>query len=421
MAHFALICPPFFSHIRVFEALAGELARRGHRLTFVLNAGAESAVRSNVASVRIVAPGNASQPIEVVIRRAARPRGPLGILRTVSDTARLTDALCRSAPAILREIGADAVIGDQMEPAAGLIAGHLGLPLASLACALPINPEPQIPLPFLPWSYDPSPKGVKRNQGGEAVARLLLTRQRRTVAAWAERFGLSPRESLADCLSPLAQITQAVESFDFLRKDKDALRYVGPIRESGGAAAALPFDIDPHRPFVFASLGTLQGHRLGLFKAVARACRELDAQLLVAHCGGLDARQAASVGATWITDFAPQRAVLARADLCVTHGGLNTVLDALEAGVPLLAIPIAFDQPGVASRIAYHGLGSVVSPRLLTARKARHAMKRLLDDDGFRERARAIGRDIAASGGLRLAADIVEEAVLASAPRRGAA
>jgi zeaxanthin glucosyltransferase len=46
---------------------------------------------------------------------------------------------------------------------------------------------------------------------------------------------------------------------------------------------------DPGRPFVFASLGTLQGQRFGLFRRIAKACRRLDAQLLVAHCGGLDA------------------------------------------------------------------------------------------------------------------------------------
>ena len=39
---------------------------------------------------------------------------------------------------------------------------------------------------------------------------------------------------------------------------------------------------------------------------------------------------------------------------------LNTVLEALSTGVPMVAIPIAYDQPGVAARIAYHHVGEFI-------------------------------------------------------------
>ena len=50
----------------------------------------------------------------------------------------------------------------------------------------------------------------------------------------------------------------------------------------------------------------------------------------------------------------PQVELLSRASICITHAGINTVLEALSAGVPLVAIPVGFDQPGIAARIAYH-------------------------------------------------------------------
>jgi zeaxanthin glucosyltransferase len=412
--HFAIICPPFKSHIAVFEAIGEELGRRGHRISFLVNKGAEQYVSAglNVQPVE----GTDERRLNAVIDRASRPSGLLGILRTVHDTAVLTDAICRHAPAHLKALGVDAVLGDQMEPAAGLVARHLGLPLISIACALPVERDVGLPLPFLPWPYDASEEGIRRNRGGERVARLLLTEQRRMIRRWASRFGLQePVEDLQTCLSRLATIAQTTAAFDFPRQSSDQnLHMVGPLRrESRGGE--IPFAVDPDRPFIFMSLGTLQGHRYRLFRAAAIACRELDVQLLVAHCGGLTKKQEAGLGATWVTDFAPQRAVLARADLCITHGGLNTVMDALESGTPLLALPIAFDQPGVSARILHHGLGLRLSPRFLTADKMKNAISTLLSDTGYAERAGRVGTSIAVAGGLAKAVSIIEAVVAQAA------
>ena len=412
MAHFALICPPFFSHVRVFEALGEELVARGHRATFLLNAGAEALVTSASVAATSASAAAGDRKLARVIRNAARPGGPLGILRTVADSAMLTDQLCREGPGILDALGVDAIIGDQMEPAAGLIAAYMRLPLVSLACALPVNRAPGIPMPFLGWPYDASEHGLERNRGGERVAQLLLGRQRRTIEGWSRRFGIPQRSTLEDCLSSQAQIAQLVDAFDFPRPQPAPFHGVGRICARAEAEAPLDLAIDPAKPFVFASLGTLQGDRLRLFKAVARACRDLGAQLLVAHCGKLSPRAAASIGATWVTDFAPQRAVLARADLCVTHAGLNTVLDALEAETPLLALPIAFDQPGVAARIEHHRVGKRMPRFLLTARKLRPMIDELLRNPAYREQAVRLGRASTAAGGVGRAADIVEHAVV---------
>ena len=366
MARFALICPPFFSHLRVFEALGLELERRGHRAMLVLNRGGAAMARARAQGGLEAHEigGDSRRDLDHLLRRAARPSGPFGILRTVADSARLTDELCAGGSALLQDLGIDAVIGDQMEPAAGLLAVRLGLPLVSLASALPVHDDPTVPLPFLSWDYDPSEKGLKRNRGGERVARLLLTRQRRTIAAWVERFGVGPRETLQDCLSPLAQISQLVASLDFPGDRPPRRHRVGPIRRPGEEHDASDvLGTDDGRPLVFASLGTLQGHRVAIFRAVASACRDLGARCVVAHCGALTPCQAASIDADLVTDFVPQRTILRRSAVCVTHAGMNTVLDALEAGVPLLAIPIAFDQPGIAARIVHHGAGERALPR----------------------------------------------------------
>jgi len=244
------------------------------------------------------------------------------------------------------------------------------------------------------------------------------------IQHYCQAFGLAPRSTLSECLSPLLQVSQTVQGFAFPRRQLPAhFHAVGPLRRPLENEAELNLPIDPARPFVFASLGTLQGHRYTLLRNIARACKPLGVQLLIAHCGGLNAAQAARLpdeGAYWVTDFAPQRGALARAAAVITHAGLNTVLDALEAGVPMLALPIAFDQPGVAARIEHAGVGLRLQPQPATPTRIGLALQWLLDAGAFRPRAAhlgAVGRE--AGGAARAPARL--QAARAPEARRPAA
>lgn len=62
-----------------------------------------------------------------------------------------------------------------------------------------------------------------------------------------------------------------------------------------------------------------------------------------------------------VVNNAPQLELLKKASVCITHGGFNTVLEALTQGVPQIAIPVTNDQPGVAARIEYKKTGKTTS------------------------------------------------------------
>ena len=416
MTHFAVLAPPFLSHIRAMEAISAELLRRGHRVTFVQQADVGQGLRHPGLGFAQV--GVASHPpgsLRAVIERAARPGGPWGIRRVIADMASATDMFCRDAPAVLRAIGAECVIADQMEPAGGLVAEHLRLPFVSVACALPVNREARVPLPVMPWRYRPTPWGEQLNLHSSGVYDRAMQAHADVISRHANAFGLSPRQRLDQCLSPLLQLSQTTPGFDFPRTSLPShFHGVGPLRLTMTDEPPLGILIATGRPFVFASLGTLQGDRFGLFRRIAEACRALDVQLLIGHCGRLDAAQERGLldaGASWVTDFAPQRRVLARADVVITHAGLNTALDALEAGVPCLALPIAFDQPGVAARLVHAGAGLKLDPRLASRQRMVRALRRLLREPGFTQRARVLGDEVRNAGGAPHAARLIEQAL----------
>lgn len=416
MTHFTVIAPPFASHARAIEALAGGLLDKGHRVSWIHQADARSLLDDPRIGFHAV--GCATHPAGSLAQtwaRAASPGGPLGLRRVIADVASATDMLCREGPAMLRTLGTEAVIADQMEAAGGLLARGLGLPFVSVACALPVNRDPRVPLPVMPWGYALDARGEQLNAGSARVHDWLMQPHARVIARHAKAFGIPACATLADCLSPLAQISQTTASFDFARISAPGhFHHVGPLRQALDQEPALDLQVDSRRPFVFASLGTLQGGRFKLFLRIARACRALDAQLLLAHCDRLDAAQADALrraGASWVTGFAPQRAALARADAVVSHAGLNTVLDALVAGTPVLALPIAFDQPGVAARLVHAGAGLRLWPALASTAAIEKSLRRLLDEPGFAQRARSLGADVERSGGVARAVGIVEAAL----------
>ncbi|TYP63694.1 glycosyltransferase [Stutzerimonas stutzeri] len=421
MTHFAVIGPAFHSHVRAMEAVACELLVRGHRVTVVQQADVAAMLRDpRLGFAQVGAGSHPPGSLQAVIDRAARPGGPWGIRRVIADMASATDMVCREAPAVLRAIGADCIIADQMEPAGGLVAEHLGLPFVSVACALPVNREALVPLPVMPWRYRATPWGEQLNLHSSGVYDRAMQAHAAVIARHAAAFGLPRRQRLDECLSPLLQLSQTTPGFDFPRTAlPEHFHGIGPLRSALSDEPPLDIPVAPGRPFVFASLGTLQGDRFGLFRRIAAACRELDLQLLIAHCGRLDAsqeRRLLKAGASWVTDFAPQRAVLARADAVITHAGLNTVLDALEAGVPSLALPIAFDQPGVAARVVHAGVGLKLDPRLASRRRIVQGLRRLLREPGFAERATELGAEVRTAGGAPRAAQLIEAALDAEAP-----
>lgn len=423
MSHYAVIAPPLYSHYQAMQALAQSLIARGHRITFVHQQDARRLLSD--AAIGFMPVGHLSHPpgsLDKTLRLAANPSG-LSIFRLISDMSRTTDMLCRDLPAALRTLAVDGLIVDQMEAAGGLVAEALGLPFVSVACALPVNREPGMPLPVMPFAWGTNPRAMKLFESSSRVYDWMMRRHGKVIAQHAQAFNLPPRHALHECLSPLAQISQTPPELDFPRQAlPDHFHAVGPLRaEKSGQPLALPWPIDNQRPFVFASLGTLQGHRFRLFSTIARACRSLDVQLLIAHCGGLDAAQSEQLknsGATFVTDFADQRSVLQQAQAVITHGGLNTVVDAIASATPILAIPIAFDQPGVAARVAWHGLGRRVS-RFASADKLASHLQSLLSDAVFAQRLSALQPALQQAGGAQRAAMIVEQA-LGQHPQRAA-
>jgi UDP:flavonoid glycosyltransferase YjiC (YdhE family) len=110
--------------------------------------------------------------------------------------------------------------------------------------------------------------------------------------------------------------------------------------------------------------------------------------------------------------YAPQIELLKRASLMITHAGMNTVLHCLALGVPMVAVPITNDQPGIAARAKHCGAAAVLPLSRLSAGALGALVGQVLQQPAYRLAAQRIARAIEHAGGVRRAADVVEAAVV---------
>ncbi|HEV2373008.1 MAG TPA: nucleotide disphospho-sugar-binding domain-containing protein [Streptosporangiaceae bacterium] len=92
----------------------------------------------------------------------------------------------------------------------------------------------------------------------------------------------------------------------------------------------------------------------------------------------------------------------------VSHGGLNTVSEAMAAGVPLVVAPIRHDQPINAAQVAAAGAGIRVKFGRVSPAELRAALLSVLDDPSYRAAARRASESYLAAGGAKTAADHLE-------------
>jgi MGT family glycosyltransferase len=96
-----------------------------------------------------------------------------------------------------------------------------------------------------------------------------------------------------------------------------------------------------------------------------------------------------------VVERAPHREVLRHASAIVTHAGHGTVIKALAAGVPVVALPLGRDQLDNAARVAHHGAGLRLKPKASPEAIAK-ALRRVLDEPAFAANAERFAAAIAA-------------------------
>ncbi len=378
MATLALITLPLSGHINPMVAGARALTQAGHRPIFVGPPDLLARLPDDVATFEIGADIFPRGELDAQCACLSRMRRWSDVKQMLALIAALSQLYLDRLPKAVDQIGAEAILHDQLEPGAGIVARGLsqvaGLRHISLACALPMNRDPSVPPPVMGWPYRPTAYGHWLNAGYYRVTNWLLRDQSRSLAVGAKWFDLSKPDvgsdgqplqdwqlvwSVDDGLSRTHDLAQGFASLDYPRARPPA--YIGPLRDAVSPFPGLEA-IDGERdgrPLCFITLGTLMGGRAKLLSKMARAAQRVGLQPVIVHGGRLKDASLLADG-TIVRDYLDQQALLAASEAAIVHGGYNSTMDAVAAGLPFVTVPIAFDQSAIAARIERAQIGRVV-------------------------------------------------------------
>jgi MGT family glycosyltransferase len=186
--------------------------------------------------------------------------------------------------------------------------------------------------------------------------------------------------------------------------------FTGPALTARPDPGSFPWEwLDAERQHVLVSLGTLNGAAgQRFFQTAVDALADLGDRL-----------QAIIVAPTPVpgqipshilfAEHVPQLTLLPHLSAVVSHGGHNTVCEALAHGLPLVVAPIRDDQPIIAQQVTDAGAGVRVRFGRVRAAELGDAIRAVLDDPRYGAAARRVRDSFAAAGGAVSAADRLEK------------
>jgi MGT family glycosyltransferase len=389
MATVAFLPSPMTGHVNPFLGIGKELADAGHRVVWYLPEDHRRAV--TVA-------GGELRSYTLVRHRPHRP-GDDAMTRFARVPMWLT-AECRQVlPQIaddVRALAPDVIVYDMLCVWGRLLARLLPGPAAMVVGSYVGNEH------F-------SPTNTAHYQAMAGRLAETFADYAADVAALGETYGLQLRprdlfardERLVVVVMP-REFHPAGDTFD------DRFRFIGVSSRPAGCdppdgLADQAFD----RPVVYVSCGTV----VGLPEKLLEQCLEAFADgrwRVVIALDDTEPRRPVPPHVTLATRVC-QLDLLPRADAFVTHGGTNSVMEALLFGVPLVVLPAAPEHAITADRVAELGLGLCCDPGTLTADALRAAVDHVATSAAVRESLARMREAVRAAGGAAAAARAIVE------------
>ena len=352
--HFGILSSPVPGHLQPLSSIGRTLLRRGHRVTvFHVEDARRECERLGVGfcplGLEDFPPGSWTRYWHPI----AEATGAAVLWHTIRAHRLIAEVMCRHAPAAMASMGVEALLVDSLQFQGAAIAEQMGLPFISVDCTLPLTRDLTglTPPPFINLLPSRNPLLRTVNWLGHQAVELFARPVLSVASDWRHRWTGRRYRCTEETYSKDLHLSPMPATFDFPRADLGShFKRCGPFLDERRPEPDFPWEKLDGKPLVYASLGTLQNRIPRLYEILGAAALETKAQWVVSFGAWRGDRVDAKLPTSVIAcDFAPQLSLLKRAQVCVTHAGANTTLEALAAGVPLVAIPIGNDQPAIVS------------------------------------------------------------------------
>jgi MGT family glycosyltransferase len=407
-------------------AIADVLRRRGHRAVFVVDESFAGVLEARGFEERLFRtappeenPDPSADPWSEFIRVTAPEFRKPTIEQIVTVTKPIWETLVAAAKyshervmAIWDEVRPDVVVTDNVTGCAAVELA--GCPWVRIVSCNPLemrDPDLPPPLSGLPVD-DRSEWEAFRNEYHRAHEDLLREHNEFRVSVGVD--SCPPDEF--NTTSPWLDLYEFPEAADYRRALPLAPtwhRMESSVRTTEGA-----FDVDEHVPgdgkVVYLSLGSLGCMDVGLMQRLIDALDKTGHRAIVSMGPLKDQMRLGS--RMYGDEFLPQPSILPQCDLLITHGGNNTVCEGFHFGLPMIGLPLFWDQYDNAQRLQETGFGARLPTCDWTEEELIGTVGRLLADEGLRARMGEIAAQVRAQPGNVKGAELIERLALTGEP-----
>jgi MGT family glycosyltransferase len=190
--------------------------------------------------------------------------------------------------------------------------------------------------------------------------------------------------------------------------DASRFIFVGPSIQPRPDNSHFPIEQLQGKTVLYISLGTVMNNQADFYNKCFRAFKDEPWQVVLSMGSQVDPAALDPTSANFIVrPHVPQLEILPHTSLFVTHCGMNSTMESLYYGVPMVGLPQQGEQMMTARRIQELGLGTALDMNTLTVEKLRETVKAAISNPDFRKNAQAMQQHVRNAGGYQRAADAI--------------
>ena len=403
----------FASDLNPTFALAGKLRNRGHQVQYLCIPDTEPRIRSQGFDFTPIF-SRAFPEGTLAKQSESEAQGKRYGLAEFRDRFQGTCELLREGELdrATRHLQPDLLLTSSGTPWVGIAACQTGIPVISFSSTLISVEDSAVP----PFKSNFIPKHTLRSRLRTWFEwRKLFLYRRLYSRDWdisgdlkklARHFGY-PMSKIDFRVEtwPRLLLTEFVffpEQLDFPRPRKpEGAFFIESAVDIERRDGDFPWDrVDEHKPLIYCTLGSLLPFKFParssqFFQMFMDAMAQRPAWQGVVTVGNyLKPDEFNCPDNVFITSVAPQVEMLKRASLMISHGGVTGVKESAFMGVPMLLMPVYYDEFGNAARVVYHGLGARLRLKEVSALELGRLIDRVLEDSSYSERAKLMSEKL---------------------------
>lgn len=241
-----------------------------------------------------------------------------------------------------------------------------------------------------------------------------LAQQRASLNARVRQFcihyGLEPFDFLHifSLVEPLT-LMMLPRAFQYAGDTFDSrFQFVGPCILSNHDATTFPLERLHNQSVLYISLGTSFNNRPDFYNECFHAFADFPSLVVLAIGKQVQLEDLDPAPENFLVHaVVPQLDVLTHTSIFITHGGMNSTMEAFSSGVPLIVVPQTIEQTHTARRVEELGLGIALDTKQIHAETLREAVNAVADRPDIRLRVKHMQDAIANAGGVQAAVNLI--------------